>query len=176
MSTSPLASIQLYAQGIIDGLVIGGGIPPLEAFITPPAVDTLDRPKAYVLGGRLTGRRQTMPRKAGFKHLAWVIDIYLSYESNPNFPTIDTEFPSIVDAVMAAFWSVRTPTFVTPQGQAWTAPPGASVATPPDGSSQVLNVGEDFEFEYPPERAPATLRMAYYVARLGLDVYEAVQA
>lgn len=172
----PLTSLQLYTRSIIDGLVIGDGIPAVEAFITPPPVDKMDAPKAYVWGGRLRAGRQTTPRKAGFKHLAWTLDIYLSYGTSAKSPTVDTQFPSIVDAVMAAFWSVTTPTFVTPQGAPWAAPPGASVATPPDGSSQVLNMGEDFELEYPPERAPATLRMLYYTARLGLDVYEAVQA
>jgi hypothetical protein len=119
----------------------------------------------------MRGSRQTAPRGQGFKHLAWTVDVYLSYETNPDSPTVDTEFPSIVDAVMAQLWSRTTPLFVDPAGNP--VPPGTP---PPPGATQVLNTGEDFEFEYPPEHVPATLRMLYYTARLGVDLYEAVQA
>lgn len=164
----PLNSVQHYVRNIIDGLNVPGATAPLEAYITPPTVDNLDAPKAFVQGARLRGSRQTAPRRAGFKHLAWVVDVYLSYETNPDSPTVDSEFPQIVDAVMAAFWTTTIPTFIDPLGN----PVGAAVP----GCSQILNIGEDFELEYPPERVPATLRMLYYTARLGIDIYEAVQA
>jgi hypothetical protein len=162
----PLNSIQWHVKGLIDNLVIPGSTPTLEAFITPPTVDTLDRPKAYVWGARMRGNRQTMPRgiapAAGFKRLTWQIDVYLSYETNPDSPSIDQEFPLIVDAVMAALWSAPMPVFVT---------------DPTTGlQSQLLAIGEEFEFEYPPEKVPATLRMLYYTSRLGMTVVEAVQA
>jgi hypothetical protein len=70
--------------------------------------------------------------------------------------------PLIIDAIMNKTWTTEMPLFITD--------PTTGVR------SQILAIGEDFELEYPPERTPSTLRMLYYVARLGLDVYEAVQA
>jgi hypothetical protein len=158
----PLNSVQLYVQSLLDNLPIPGMTVPLQAYITPPTIDDLDSPKAYVWGTRLRINRQTMPRGAGFKHLAWLIDIYLVYETNPDSPTLDQEFPLIVDAVMNKLWTTTTPLFIT---------------DPVTGiQSQLLNVGENMEFEYPPERTPATLRMLYYTARIGMELYEAVQA
>lgn len=168
----PLNSVQQYCRNILDGLFIPGATGPLQAYITAPMPGTLDAPIAIVQGARLRTNRQTAPRRAGYKHLAWVVDVFLAYETTPDSETVDSEFAQIVDAVMAAFWSAPIPTFVDPQGNAV----GTDPALVPPGSSQVLNTGEDFELEYPPERAPATLRMLYYVARLGVDVYEAVQA
>jgi|SRR5579859_1731834 len=160
----PLNSIQLHIRDLLDGLEIPGSTQTLEAFVTPPMVDNLDNPKAYVWGARMRGTRQTMPRgippAAGFKKLTWMVDVYLSYETNPDTAT-DEEFPLIVDAVMAATWAATMPTFITD--------PTTGV------KSQLLAIGEEFEFEYPPEKAPATLRMLYYTGRLGLTVYEAVQ-
>lgn len=158
----PLLSVQNYVKGLLDGLAIPGMQTPLQAYITPPTLEDLDAPHAYIWGGRLRGMRQTMPRGPGFKHLDWTVDIYLVYETNPDSPTIDLEFPSIVDAVMNQLWTTTTPLFIN---------------DPVTGrKSQLLDVGENFEFEYPPERTPATLRMLYYSCRIGLNLYEAVQA
>lgn len=169
----PLTSVQLYCKSIIDGLVVPGAPAPIEAFVTPPTVMNLDAPVAFVQGARLRVNRQAAPRRAGFKHLAWTVDVFLSYETNPDSTTVDVEFPQIVDAVMAAFWTTTIPTFIDSLGNPITVPLGS---TAPAGSSQILNTGEDLELEYPPERVPATLRMLYYTCRLGIDIYEAVQA
>lgn len=158
----PLNSVQEYVLGLLDGLQIPGGGASLEAYITPPVVEDIDNPKAYILGSRLRGRRQTAPRGPGFKYLAWVVDIYITYETIPDSPTVDNEMALIIDAIMNKTWMTTMPLFITD-----------SVT---GVKSQILAIGEDFELEYPPERTPATLRMLYYAARLGLDVYEAVQA
>lgn len=162
----PLNSIQHVVRDCLDGIPIPGGTASLEAYITPPTVDNLDAPKAYIWGGRMRGTRQTMPRgiapAAGFKKLNWVVDIYLSYETNPDSPTVDQEFPLIVDAAMAALWQAVMPRMITD--------PTTGLET------QLLAIGEDFDFEYPPEKLPATLRMLYYTARLSVNVTEAVQA
>lgn len=170
----PLNSIQHYVQGLLDGLVVQDGIPAMKAYITPPTVDTMDGPRAYVWGGRMRGRRQTAPRvgtpaaidsgQSGFKRLDWTVDVFLNYEMNPDVPfaTLDSDFPLIIDAVLAKTWTTTMPTFITD--------PITGV------ESQVLAIGEDFDLEYPPERSPNTLRMLYYTARIGLEIYEAVQA
>lgn len=158
----PLNSVQYFVRGLLDGLAIPGTTQTLEAYITPPTVDELDNPKAYVLGAHLRGTRQSMPRSLGFKKLTWLVDVYLSYETNPDSPTVDQEFALVVDAVMNTAWT-------TPMNNVFITDPTTGLR------SQILAIGEDFELEYPPERVPATLRMLYYTARLGLTVYEAVQ-
>lgn len=156
----PLNAVQYHVKGLLDGLAVPGGLT-LTAYITPPAVDKLDGPKAYIWGGRLRGTRQTMPRGQGYKKLAWNVDVWLSYETMAKSPTVDQEFPLIVDTVMAATWTATMPTFITDPTT--------------NQQSQLLAIGEEFELEYPPEKVPATMRMLYYTARLGLTVYEAVK-
>lgn len=171
----PLYSVQSYVKGLLDGLVIADAVPALKAYITPPVVDSLDGPRAHVWGGRMRGRRQTMPRGQAYKRLDWMIDVYLVYEMNPDQPatTIDMDFPLIIDTVMNKTWTTTMPTFIDPNGVPVTV--AQAQANPSVTYSEILAIGEDFELEYEPERNPATLRMLYYTARLGLDVYEAVQ-
>lgn len=165
----PLNSTQLLVHSIVNGLAVPGETAPLQAWITPPMVENLNGPRAYVWGGRLRGGRQTAPRRAGFKNLNWVIDVYLSYLTTPDSADIDQQFPLIVDAIMAATWAVTIPLMIDGQGQP------VNAANPPPGATQILSLGEDFELEYPPERSVATQRSLYYTCRLGLDVQEKVQ-
>lgn len=169
MAGVPLTSVQLYVQSILDGLAIPTAAP-LKAYVTPPVIEKLEGPRAYVWGGRLRGERQTAPRRAGFKHLGWVIDVYVSYLTTADAGLMDQAFPQIVDAIMAATWQVEMPLMIDSVGQR------VDALNPPPGATQILAIGESFELEYPPERSPANLRMLYYTCRLGLDVYEAVQA
>lgn len=162
----PLNSIQQHCQSIIDGLQIPASPDRLTAYIQPPNFEDLDAPRAYIWGGRMLGERQTAPRgvapEAGFKRLNWVVDVWVSYLTTPDASDADQAFPLVIDAIMNAFWTTPMPTFIQD--------------TVTGVRSQLLQIGEEFELEYPPERAPATQRMLYYTARLGLDVYEAVQA
>lgn len=97
----PLNSIQLYVANLLNDLEVPmAGIPPIEAYVTPPVVEDIDRPKAYVWGGRARGRRQTMPRntsgqivdgRSGFKHIDWHLDIYTVYETTPDADNLDQE-------------------------------------------------------------------------------------
>lgn len=105
--------MQHHVRDLLDGLVIPGTTDTIEAFITPPTVDNLDGPKAYIWGSRMRATRQTMPRTFGFKKLLWQVDVYLSYETVPDSPTVDQEFPLVIDAVMAALWSATMPTMIT---------------------------------------------------------------
>jgi hypothetical protein len=171
-------------KGILDGLVFTDGIAALEAFVQPPVLDTLDGPKAYVWGGHMSAHRQSMPRintpqaqligRSGFKRLDWNVDVYLSYEMNPDVPAtdLDQDFPLILDTTMSTLWTTPMPVFIDPQG---TVTDETGFA---DGVqyTQILSIGEEFDLEYPPERVPATMRMLYYTARFGLNIYEAVQA
>lgn len=165
----PLNSVQQYVQGLLNDLPIPASTQLLEAYITPPVVEDIDRPKAYIWGGRLRGSRQTAPRtgnaivngRAGFKKLMWDVDVYLVYETVPDAPTIDQEFPLIIDAVLDKLWTTTMPVFITDSTTGV--------------QSQILAIGEDFDLDYPPEKLPATLRTLWYTAKLGVTIYEAVQ-
>lgn len=164
----PLNSVQQYVQGVINGISIPGQSQPLVAYVTPPMMDKAGGPpKAYVWGGRMEGGRRSMPRGPAFKRLTWLMDIYLTYETNPNRPTIggvtvDAQFPLIVDAVMLQLWTTTMPLFITDPQTGY--------------KSQIWSIGETFSIDYPPERSPATLRMLWYSMLLTVRVEEDVQA
>jgi len=95
----PLMSTQYYVQGLLNGLVTPGVSKPLVAYVTPPIVDKLAGPRAYVWGGTLAVSRQSGNRgpagAAGFKKLMWDADVWLLYLTNPNDTSVDTEFPQL---------------------------------------------------------------------------------
>lgn len=170
----PLLSVQTYVKNLIDGLIINDGIPALTAYITPPTVEDLDGPRAYVWGARQKVHRQSMPRTApnnastaGFKFFDYTVDIYLVYLTNPDVASNDTDFPLIIDTVLSQLWNTTMPVFIDASGN---VVPSGGV-----GISQILNIGEEWDLDYPPEKTPATLRMLYYTCRIGMMVQEAVK-
>lgn len=162
----PLNSVQLKVQEILQGLALPGWSQTLQCFITPPVVQDLSGPVAYVWGGKMTGARLAMPRGAGFKKLTWTVQVYLAYETTPDdpeappsgAPSVDQAFPLAVDAVMTALWTTPMPVALID--------PTTNVTT------QMVSIGEQFDLEYPPVHTPATLRMLYFAARLNLQVQE----
>lgn len=170
----PLFAVQNYIQGVINGIQVPGTNQAMTAWVTPPVVSNLNGPVAFVWGGQADVSRRAGPRgpagAAGFKHLAWDIWVWVDYLTNTNADTADSAFPQLLDAVMAAVWSV--PATVTIDA-------GGNVVTPPSSSpnvSQLLNVGEQFRLDYATPRTPQTLKMLYYQARFSLQVDEEVQA
>lgn len=171
----PLLSIQRYLQGILDGLPVPGQTKALKAQITPPPLQPLKGPMAFVWGASLRVDRQAGPRitgkdpsTAGFKHLAWELDVWLSYMTNPNSQTLDSEFPAFIDAVMVALWQTPMTGFIDPQG---TPCPRQT-----DGATQIMSIGENMRLEVATPRAVANARTLYFSAQLTLDVYEVVQS
>ena len=113
----PLLSVQRYIQGVFDGLPVPGQAKALVAKITPPVSQNLDGPVAFVWGGSMRAERQAGPRgkpggpatTAGFKHLQWDVDVWLCYLTNPKSPTLDSQFPAFVDAVMSVMYQPFLP-------------------------------------------------------------------
>ena len=167
----PLNSVQQYVAGLLNNLEVPLlGTPPIECYITPPVNEDLDRPKAYVWGGRCRGNRQTMPRttsgrlvdgRSGFRELHWTVDIYLAYETTPDSATVDQEFPCIVDAVMTKLWTTPLNGFITDSTTGVV--------------SEITSIGEEWDFEMLPERTPSTLRMLFFTARISATVTEVLQ-
>ncbi len=169
----PLKSVQRYVKSLLDGITLPGQNMPLVAHITPPSLEDMDGPKAYVWGGHVNVTRQTMPRGAGFKNYPWTIDIWLVYlTAADENPTLDDEFPDIIDTVTNVFSTTKMPVFIDADGnpQDVSAP-----VTSRTGLTQIQRIGERWTLDYPPERTPATLRMVWYSALLSMEVLEVVQ-
>lgn len=170
----PLLSTQVYVKNLIDGLIINDGIPALTAYITPPTVEDLDGPRAYVWGARQRVKRRSMPRTApndqtgaGFKFYDYRMDIYLAYLSNPDTASNDTDFPLIIDTVLYQLWNTTMPVFIDASGTV--------VSSGGPNISQITSIGEEWDLDYGPERTPSTLRMLYYTCRIGMSVHEEVK-
>lgn len=171
----PLRSVQRYVKGLIDGISIPGQQKPLQAWITPPSVENMDGPRAYVWGGHLNVTRQTMPRHAGFQSYPWTIDIWLAHltvaDTQKN-PDLDDEFPQIIDTVTQVFRSTTMPVFIDADGNVEDV---SAPVTDRAGLTQIQRIGERWTLDYPPEHAPATLRMVWYSALVAMEVLEVVQ-
>jgi hypothetical protein len=163
----PLNTVQHYLRDAIDGLQIPlPGSTPLDCYITPPVLQDMDGPHAYVWGSRVSVGRQTMPRGAGFKRYPWRMSTWVVYETAATIagqtnPTLDSEFPVIIDAVTNLLSGL----------------PMVDIVTDPDTGqySQIQSVGESWDFEYPTVRLPQNMRMLWYGAYITGDVLEVVQ-
>jgi hypothetical protein len=162
----PLNTVQTYLQGLLNGLTIPEQTDTLDCYITPPTLQDMNGPHAYVWGGRVSVRRQTMPRIQGFKEYPWKMSIWLVYESASTVAgevntTIDNEFPLVIDAVTNTL-SITTMPLI--------------IQDPDTGQySQIQAVGESWSLQNPTVRLPETMRMLWYAALITMEVLEVVQ-
>jgi len=167
-----LDSIQKYVcNSILDGLPIPiDGVPPLTAWLTPPAVESVDGPRAHVWGGNLPVNRQTAPRGPGFKKFQWTISNWLVYLTDPDDGLNCEPMPKIIDAVMWAFMTTTMPLFIDVNG----VPMGPNAVNKTD--TQIQSIGESMHLQYPPERMVGPMQMLWYTSLLDVTVTEVVQA
>lgn len=166
-----LGSIQLYGKGILDGLAMPQGVPgPMVARITPPTVEKISAPKAYLWGGRMASSRQTAPRGPGMRKFLWTMDAWIAYMDTPDNALENEPFPRVVDAVMLAFMTTVMPVWINSDG----VPVGPNASSKTD--TQIQAIGERFDLEYPPERTVTAQRQLWYVAHLGVEVLEVIQS
>jgi len=169
----PLKSVQKYVKNLLDGISVPGQNLPLTVHVTPPAIESADGPIAYVWGSHLNVTRQTMPRGAGFQSWPWMIDIWVVYLTNADEnPTIDDEFPDILDAIVSVLRTTKMPVFIDKDGVPQDVSAPVTLRT---GLTQIDRIGERWTLDYPPERTPATLRMVWYSASISVEVLELVQ-
>jgi len=121
----PIASTLAYVQGLLVSLPMPGGLPDMNAYITPPDpnVET-DIPTAYVWPtegdeDRDSSKAGTVPRNtgpntaSGFKNIEHSIDVYVVWFGADDQPGIDSLFPGVADAVMLAFRTSTDPATAT---------------------------------------------------------------
>ena len=167
-----LASVQCYVRGLLDGLPVPyvQGVPPLTAWITPPALEQADGPRAHVWGGAVDISRQTAPRGPGFKKWPWTVDVYLVYLTTPDDGLGTEPMPRIIDAVLTAVGSTVMPLFIDENG----IPMGPNAVNATD--TQIQGIGEHPRLQYPPEKMVGPMQMLWYTALISLDVLEVVQS
>ena len=175
----PLLSTLLYVKDLIQGLAMPGGIPPLVAYVTPPAVDeaTFGEPRAYVWlptweESRNPERGGTVPRAltkpvpganpdSGTKGVDHSIHIWVIYDEQSDDEQADSLFPGILDAIS---WQLRVST------------DPAIVTDPYDGTiTQLVDVGESINGQIT-VTALAGQRMYRYDALMVVPVLEILQS
>lgn len=169
----PLNTVQLQLKSILDQMPLPAGWDPLEAFIAPPNPrDEARAPAAYIWGGHGDESRAAKPRaeyanlgSGGIKQIVHQVSIWLTAFDDSEQPEVDTNFPAIVDAVLAQLRN-------TPMTD------GTQHAVDPilGTVSNLLNIGENMSWEYGAARAVADQRLLRLDAEINVEVYEYFQA
>lgn len=161
-----LNAVLQHVNGLLQGLPIPGTVPTatVSSVITPPPIEALDGPRAYVWSEGTEGpmTRQSMPRGQGFVTTPWLVDVYLDGLDLADDPTIDQNFPVIIDVIRRALLAATMPLMITD--------PATGI------ESQLLEIGERIWPDYPPPRATQKGRTLLYQARIRTLVREAEQA
>lgn len=164
-----------FVRGLLDGQNVPGTAGRLEAFIDPPDPETENtNPHAYVWLVRGTYRRVAGPRSrppanlaqnvptppAGWKRRSHNISIWLTWFEEQG-PQTDSAFPTVLDWVMMILETCQMP-FTTKD-------PATGEA------SQLINLGQNLDYEYVPVRATASQRLHRKDAQITAPTDEWVQ-
>jgi len=168
----PVVSALTYVQGLINGIPVPGtaGLSgPLVALITPYDPDESGEARAYVWPASGNENRLAFPRNTGpntpaaWKNVYHNIEIFLTWFDNSDTDAdVDTSFPALIDAVMDVLRTSTDPQLVT---------------DPYTGrQSQMVNLGEDQNYEYIPPHSTADQRQLRFDARITTRLLELIQA
>lgn len=170
----PVNTVQAYLRAALAELPLPRDAGLLEAFITPPNpnVDGALRPAAYIWGSRGNETRLSVPRAlqgslptGGNKQIVHQVDVWLVWFGASGDDESDTEFPAVLDAVMA-----RLRNCPLLDGQQHEPDPVTGVL------SNLLAVGETLSWEYGPVRATADQQYLRYDAQITCEVVEVIQS
>lgn len=176
----PLATVQTYLKGQLDGLNLPLGMGNLTAVIQPPAdgenlTGDGSSAVAYIwssAGDESRRNAGTVPRaqhgnlaSGGNKTLEHRCNIWLVWFGDQEASNVDVAFPGIIDFVMGVLRNVEM-LDVTQHAH-----------DPINGQlSNLLNVGENMSWEYGPVRATTQQRYLRYDALINVEVIEIIQA
>jgi len=169
----PVNTVQQYLKTVLNGQLLPNDLGTLEALITPPNPnDDAVNVTAYIWGSRADEGRRSVPRAqfgnaetGGWKVISHEVDIWLVWFGAADDPDADQQFPTIIDATTAVLRNVvlldQTQYAVDPvTGQ----------------KSNLLNVGENLNWEYAPVKATVDQRYLRYDARITCSLEEWFQA
>jgi hypothetical protein len=169
----PIASVQQFLLGLLNGLPLpgpAGQAGNLACYVTPPDPGVLDVPTAYLWPVSGTEHRLTTPRaggpgviQPGWKRIDHKVPLFLVFVGLADDPAADTNFPAVIDAVMAALRP---------------SPDEVQLTDPVTGviSSVLLGIGEEMTYEYAVVHTLADQRMLRYDARLTITAVEYFQS
>lgn len=156
-----LNAVLQHVKTVLNGVAIPLQQKPLNAQVVPPPLEPLSGPMAWITPGPMRGRRQTMPRGPGFTSPEWQVDITVDLLDLPTDNNIEQVFPLAVDAVLYALWTDTMPVLITD--------PTTGLKT------QLLAIGEDYDFEPGNWVTTANGRMMLFRGRVSTTVKEAMQ-
>lgn len=159
-----LNSVLQHVKDVIDGLPLPLQDTPLTARVVPPPVEPLSGNSAiaYVtLASRMTGKRQTMPRGAGFTKPEWPVAVTIDFETLPTDTNLEQAFYVIADAVLLALWADPMPVFITD--------PTTGMKT------QMLAIGEEYSVQLTHVVSTAQGRLYLFRGQVITTVKEATQ-
>jgi hypothetical protein len=169
----PIASVTTYILDLLNNLPlpgVAGESGNLTCYITPPDPGTLTVPTAYLWPSTGSETRLTSPRagganvaEPGWKKITHQLSLWISWVGAGSDPSADTNFPSVVDAIMAALRPSPDPVELTD--------PVTGVIT-----SAIVGVGERMTYDVAVLHALEDQRYLRYDARLTLPVSEYFQA
>jgi len=168
----PLNTVQVYLKSVLDQMVLPQGLGALDAFITPPNPRDDPEPAIYIWGSHADEARMTVPRAVhgnlatgGDKAITHRVDCWLTWFESSEDLNVDSNFPAILDAVLAVLRNVE----MLDATQHATDPVTGQL-------SHLLNVGENMSWEYGPVRAVADQRLLRFDAQITVEVIEVIQA
>jgi|HubBroStandDraft_2_1064218.scaffolds.fasta_scaffold02945_8 hypothetical protein len=166
-----------FVRDLLDGQNIPGPAGRMEAFIAPPDPETdNNNPHAYVWLARGSGRRKSGPRSpapanltqnvpsspAGWKIHTHNIGIWLTwFDENLSGGQADSTFPTVLDWTIMMLETCHMP---------------FSTTDPMTGlQCQLINLGQNFDYEYVPVRSTASQRYQRQDAMISTPTEEWVQ-
>lgn len=172
-----VATTLAFVRDLLDGQNVPGPAGRIEAFVQPPDPEThYTNPHAYVWLVRGSSRRVSGPRSpapanlvqnvpaapAGWKRYQHNISIWLTwFEDNYVGSQTDAAFPTVLDWVMMMLETCHMPFTTT---------------DPSTGlSAQLINLGQNLDYEYQPVRATAAQRTHRQDAQITAPTDEWVQ-
>jgi hypothetical protein len=173
----PVMSTLAVVKDLLDGVTVPGNAGKrIEAFINPPDPETNQvNPHAYVWAARGPENRNSGKRNparpvaaptpqmpAGWKILKHQVEVYLTWFEDNGDPQQDSSFPLVIDLVMNVLRCCQMPLDVTD--------PATGI------NCQLINLGEQLNYEYVPVRSTASQRLQRQDALITAPVEEWIQA
>lgn len=157
----PVSSTVAFVRDLLDGANLPGQGGRLEAFVSPPDPKEDSRnPAAYVWMSKGSTRRVSGPRSLpppnlwqtipqgprGWKKMNHQISVYLTWFDDNTDVQRDSTFPTVLDWVMMQLETCHMPQNIT---------------DPSTGeiSSQIINLGQNMDYEWVPVRSTASQRL-----------------
>ena len=173
----PVSTTVGFVRDLLDGQNLPGTAGRLDAFVTPPDPNTeTQNPAAYVWMSRGSTRRVSGPRSVpppglwqmtasgprGWKKMQHQISIYLTWFDENTDPQADSTFPTVLDWVMMTLETCKMPQDITDPSTG-------------DVSAQIINLGQNLDYEWVPVRSTASQRMQRQDALITAPTDEWVQ-